>query len=153
MKTLAFINVSGEEPHAKNWRVLDESSKFGIWTPSTVDINNVGSTKGYYQLYGPLVFYWIKITYDGTNLTAGANPRISNLPFGPESSSGLKTTSEFQVSLTARAGAGGASELLSATNDAWATATSGVSYIYLPTVWTAAVTQIIWVQGWIFRDS
>lgn len=154
IKSFSFLNPTSPVEQEKNWRQFDENSKFGLFTPTVADINNFGSAKAWYQLYGPVVFYWIKLTSDGVDMTAGAAPKISNLPYGPQSASGGKTLSEYQVSLTARGGAGGASVPLIATADAWATAVGGTSYIYLPAgPWTAPAIQNIWVQGWIFRDA
>lgn len=154
IKSFGFLNPTSPENTEKNWRTLDANTKFGNWTPTVEGITNFGSAEGWYQLYGPIVFYWIKLTYDGTDMTAGAPPvRISNLPYGPESVSGKKILSPYQVSMVARAGAGGASENLNSTYDPWVTSVSGTAYIYLPTVWTATVTQYIWIQGWIFRDA
>lgn len=153
IKSFSFENPVGPESLERNWRQFDQNSKFGVFEPLVTDINNFGSAEGYYQLYGPIVFYWIKLTYDGTNMTPGAGPAIYNLPYGPESVSGLKAVSPKQVSMTARAGAGSAAELLNSTQDAWVASTGGIAYIILPAAWTAAVTQNIWVQGWIFRDA
>lgn len=153
IKSFGFLNPVSEENTQKNWRTLDTNTKFGLWEPVVTDIANVGSTEGYYQLYGPIVFYWIKLTYNGTQMTTTGGPKISNLPYGPESVSGKKTTAPYQVSLTARAGAANASQSLAAGYDPWVSAVSGTSYIYLPGTWSAANTQNIWIQGWIFRDA
>jgi hypothetical protein len=153
IKSFGFLNPSVEGNHEKNWRTLDTNTKFGNWTPETLNINNVGSTQGWYQLYGPIVFYWAKLTYNGVNMTPGVSPRILNLPYGPESPSGLKFFSESQVSINARGGAGGASFPLNASEDAWVSSVGGTAYIYLPSTWTATDIQFIWVQGWIFRDA
>src|SRR5574339_445519 len=154
IKAFNFLNPIDDDSRGKNWRQFIDNSKFGLWTPTVDDIGNLGSAKAYYQLYGPVVFYWIKLTYNGVNMTNLGTPVITNLPYGAESTSGQRLVSESQPGFTARAGSGtNALEQLSSTQEPYIISLAGTSYIQLPTTWTAASTQIIWVQGWFFRDA
>ena len=148
IKSFNFENPKDLDRQERNWRQLDLSSTFKTFTPTVTDITNPGNIFGYVQLYGPTAYYYIKMEAPGAGfITAGAAPRIEGLPYGVETPSGSKTS----------------------TNDQWFPAlnSTGVELVtgqYARFRSLAGVTQIllpVWVGnisgfhtfGWIFRDA
>jgi hypothetical protein len=149
-KTFSFQNPEEKTSPENNWRQLQDNSKFISWEPTLVQINNVGSTTAYYQLYGPLVYYYIQINYDGTALSYTGSPRITNMPLGPKWQSGF-SYSDYQF-LEA---VGDLGVPLSSTHSKatlYPAYVGATNILYLPTG-TWASTTAIYVYGWIFRSA
>lgn len=103
MKPYAFGNPDVQTNLSKNWRVLDAGTKTGVWAPGVSNITQVSAanSKAYYNLQGPLCFYYIVLAWDGggggINTGAGGNPSyITGLPYGPNSISGQKSSFDTQ---------------------------------------------------------
>jgi hypothetical protein len=94
IKSFSFLNPSEPEAGEKNWRVLQESSKYIDFSSSitVTNITNYGSAKAWCQTYGPMAYYYIKLTSAGGNMTSAGGAYISGMPFGPPTLSGLKST-------------------------------------------------------------
>lgn len=144
MQPFNFVNPVDELAFERNERELAVKSKFLQWTPTLVGVGgSVTTSKAYAQLYGPMCYYWIEFT--GTNLVyAGPGvSKITGVPFGPNSSSGAKTSVDTQY-LHYYDGTA-----LTVVPLAYS---SGVPYIELGALPTANRT-LIRVWGWFFRDS
>lgn len=69
LRPFAFLNTDPQTPLGKNWRVFDEASKTSVRSDLTV-VNPVSDPVvnfGYFTLYGPIVFYVIKMTLDSND--------------------------------------------------------------------------------------
>lgn len=149
MQPFGFIQLDGEDPASKNWRVLDSSSKFGPWVPTQHNITGVTTVKAFYQLYGPMCYYYINLGGAAVTVGGGGNPSyLTGLPYGPDSSSGLKTT-YLKQTLTCSDGNG--ASLFAANPYAILSYNAGVSRINIP-IGGVASAEII-ISGWFFRNT
>lgn len=152
IKSFSFQNIEEKDADKRNWRQFQDNSTFRVWTPTARNITNLGNTKGYYQLYGPLVYYYIHLEKNGGGnmvWSGVGNPDITPIPYGPNSVSGSKATPDVQY-LNCNMANG--YDLVN-NQKAIVTAVGGVQYIILPNgaVWAGATD--IYIYGWIFRDA
>ena len=89
LRPFSFLNTGAEEPEGRNWRTFDEASKTIVRT-DLVFTNGVATPtidSGTFTLYGPIVFYSLKVTLnngDGWNNTT----TYINMPFPEVRTSG-----------------------------------------------------------------
>lgn len=97
MQPFNFINPTSEDARERNLRELEKKSTFRVWTPALVGVGgSVTTAKAYAQLYGSMCYYWVEFT--GTNLvySGPGTSKITGVPYGPTSTSGVKTTYDTQ---------------------------------------------------------
>lgn len=143
----AFNSTDPSTPEGRNWRVLDESTKFkvrsdlvftgGTGTP-TVDM-------GYFTMYGPLIFYIIKVTLNNNEGWAAVTSYIQ-VPF----SEFIVGTTTQQCTHTGEAYVGGSGAAITRTILLTADTTK-LSFLGTYTNTTGA-DQVVFLQGWYIRD-
>jgi hypothetical protein len=153
IKSFNFINDPLIGPE-RNWRELDTNTKFGIWEPTVNNITDYGVYAAYYQLFGPMVWYYIYLRSYGdvhgvanrSMVPSGAGtPSISNLPYGPETPSGKKSIQNVQwLECVNHAGTTFAAK-------AKVTTALSTSYIYLPADFASEAK--LYIYGWILKDG
>lgn len=153
IKSFGFLNPTNPANTERNWRTLDTNTKFGTWVPTLADLTDAGTEVAYFQLYGPMVYYYIYLrSYGdihgvaGRLIQPGADPRISLPPYSPETPSGKKAIQNNQwLDCVDEKGfelAPGQKAILSAV--------ASTPYIGLPVGW--ANVNKIYIYGWFFRD-
>ncbi len=97
MQPFSFIPPTDKFSVEHNLRDLDNKTTFKVWTPTLSGVGgSVTTSKAYAHLVGGLCYYWIEFT--GSNLVyAGpGTSKILGAPYGPNSSSGLKSSYDTQ---------------------------------------------------------
>lgn len=148
IKAFGFLNPTDEINTQRNWRVLDENSKFLDFSNKIAvgNISNFVSAIAYAQLIGPLCHYYIKLSGSGgVDMTSAGSGYITGIPFGAPSVSGQKTTEYWQGLECVDA-----NFIEIAPAKAVLLYNSGVPRITLP----AGFTSIsLYVYGTVFRDA
>lgn len=154
VKSFSFLNPISDDAHERNWRQFDENSKFKVWTPEVGNMVNVTEKIGYYQLYGPMCFYWIRLYGAGLGWsgTGGTVPYIYNLPYRGEAVSNIPGVNDRQF-LDA-VDASGVDLTIGNKAVLQVPATTPIITLPLPAVGTTwRGSNFAFVYGWFFRNT
>jgi hypothetical protein len=146
LKPFSFLNPEGADPNAKNWRSFDEASKTIVKTNMAITSGTATPTvdAGYFTLYGPIVFYTIKITLN--NNDGWTTSSYIQMPFHP-----LLASSTFQAAHHGEVFIGLTGVVLSS---AIFTTTANPDRLGFGTAYTntSGSDQLVYIQGWYFRN-
>lgn len=149
IKSFAFESSDQLSPEGRNWRQFDQASNFIDFSSKVTvgNITNYGSAVAWAQSYGPMVYYYIKLTPSAGNLVSAGAGYIQGMPFGAPSVSGLKATIYLQpievldTNLTPIAATG---------QKGYLTYNGSTPRINLVNAFN---TPTLYVYGWAFRDA
>ena len=142
----AFNPTTPATPEGRNWRVFDDASKTIVKTDLTMTtaVSDPVVVGGYFTLYGPIVFYNVRVTLD-TNDGWGAGTSYITMPFSALNYNGLNLAQSAMFAM-------GASGTI--VRSVVYLANANPNRLYFTTAYTngTGADEEVFISGWYFRN-